>query len=218
MFLDSSLTLSGPRIVFSSLAINHRRGATWMGASGSLMTTPEEYEAEIKIYTWAKLKKLWKAIKDKDTPDWEPGKAFEYMILRSFQLNGAKIHWPYSVKLFGEEVEQIDGSVQFGSLYALVESKDETGNIAITPIAKLRNQLLRRPAGTIGLLFSSRGFTDPAIQLAYFALPQAILLWTGDEVEYALEQKNLVELCEVKYRACVDFGMLDFAVYKGVVS
>lgn len=181
------------------------------------MTTPEEYEAEIKSYTWAKLKKLWKAIKDRDTPDWEPGKAFEYMILRAFELNGATIRWPYPVALFGETVEQIDGSVRFGSHYALVESKDESGNIAITPIAKLRNQLLRRPAGTVGLLSSSRGFTDPAIQLAHFALPQTILLWTGDEVEYALETKKLVESCEVKYRACVDFGIPDFVIHTEAV-
>ena len=30
-------------------------------------------------------------------------------------------------------------------MYWLIESKDESENIAIDPIAKLRNQLLRRP-------------------------------------------------------------------------
>jgi hypothetical protein len=181
------------------------------------MTTPDEYEAEIKTYTWPKLKKLWQAIKNRDTPGWEPGKAFESLILRAFQLNNAEIRWPYSVPLFGEEVEQIDGSVRFGSLYALIESKDEAENITIAPIAKLRNQLLRRPAGTIGLLFSSGRFTAPAIQLAYFTLPQAILLWTGDEVEYALQKKKFVEFCEMKYRICIDTGMPDFSVSAGAV-
>ncbi len=190
-----------------------------VGATGFLMTTSDEYEAEIKTYTWAKLKKLWQAIKNRDTPGWEPGKAFEYLILRSFELDGADIRWPYPVTLAsGEEVEQIDGSIRFGSLYALIESKDEAENIAIAPIAKLRNQLLRRPAGTIGFLFSSRKFTDPAIQLAYFTLPQAILLWTGDEVEYALQRKKFVEFCEMKYRVCVDTGMPDFSVSTGVKS
>jgi hypothetical protein len=181
------------------------------------MTTPEEYEKEIKTYKWPKLRQLWKAIKKQDTPNWEPGKAFEYMILQAMRLNGGEIRWPYSVPLFGEEVEQIDGSVRFDSLYALVECKDENANIAIGPIAKLRNQLLRRPAGTIGLLFSSKEFTEPAVQLAYFTLPQPILLWTGPEVEFALEKKKLLALCQVKYRACVDYGIPDFDVISGAV-
>ena len=66
-----------------------------------------------------------------------------------------------SVSLFGEEVEQIDGSVRMAGLYCLVESKDETDNITIAPIAKIRNQLLRRPSGTIGLVFSTREFEPP---------------------------------------------------------
>jgi hypothetical protein len=55
-------------------------------------------------------------------------------------------------------------------------------------------------------------FTDPAIQLAHFTLPQAVLLWSGDEVEYCMEQKKIVEFCELKFRACVDFGIPDFDV------
>ena len=50
------------------------------------MTRPDEYEAEISTYTWPKLRKLWKAIEDRDTPGWQRGKAFEYFILRAFQL------------------------------------------------------------------------------------------------------------------------------------
>ncbi|OWK45011.1 hypothetical protein FRUB_01342 [Fimbriiglobus ruber] len=103
-------------------------------------------------------------------------------------------------------------------MYSLVESKDEDGNIAIAPIAKLRNQLLRRPAGTFGMVFSSRGFTEPAIQLAHFALPQSILLWTGTQVEYALDNRNICTLCEQKYRMCVDYGLLDFDVTTGAIA
>lgn len=77
--------------------------------------------------------------------------------------------------------------------------------------------MLRRPAGTFGMVFSSHGFTDPASQLAHFALPQSILLWTGDEVEYALNQQNICELCEMKYRMCVDHGMVDFDVTTGAI-
>jgi hypothetical protein len=70
-----------------------------------------------------------------------------------------------------------------------VESKDETADIAIAPVAKLRNQLLRRPSGTIGLLFASGRFTPAAALLAHFTLPQTILLWSRDDVEYCLQKK-----------------------------
>jgi hypothetical protein len=129
------------------------------------------------------------------------------------------VRWPYGVSLYGqtEIVEEIDGSVKVGGLYSLVESKDEDGQIAIAPIAKLRNQLLRRPSGTLGMVFSSRRFTEPAIQLAHFALPQAILLWTGEQVEFALKYENICELFELKFRMCVDYGMLDFDVTTGAI-
>jgi hypothetical protein len=76
----------------------------------------------------------------------------------------------------------------------------------------LRNQLLRRPAGVVGLLFSSRGFTDPAVQLAHFTMPQAILLWSGDEVEFALSNRKIGAFLEMKFRACVDEGMPEYTI------
>src|SRR5438132_10079733 len=110
------------------------------------MPTPEEYEAKIKKVGWPGLQKLWNAVKARDTPGWDKGQAFEYLILRAFELDKGKVRWPYPVEIFGEEVEQIDGSVCVEGLYCLVESKDETAHVAIAPIAKLRNQLLRRPS------------------------------------------------------------------------
>lgn len=177
------------------------------------MPTNEEYETAIKVLGWPQLGELWEMIKAKETPWWGAGKAFEYLVLRMFELDGAEVRWSYGVPLFGDqEVEQIDGSVRIGGLYCLVESKDEVGNIAITPIAKLRNQLLRRPAGTIGLVFSSSAYTLPAIQLAHFALPQAILLWSGNEVEKALGERLICVYAERKFRACVDRGMPDYNI------
>jgi hypothetical protein len=126
------------------------------------MPTNEEYEAEIKKQGWPELRQLWTAIKARDTGWWERGRAFEYLVLRMFHLDNAQVRWSYGVDLLGSaEVEQIDGSLRIGNLYCLVESKDEESNIGIAPIAKLRNQLLRRPASTIGFLFSSQGFTNP---------------------------------------------------------
>ncbi|MGA1133428.1 MAG: hypothetical protein ACO31I_14425 [Prochlorotrichaceae cyanobacterium] len=85
-------------------------------------------------------------------------------------------------------------------------------NLNQTPIAKLRNQLLRRPASTIGLIFSRTGFTEPARQLSYFVSPQTILLWSGEEIEYGLDQKSICELLVRKYRMCVAEGLPDYDI------
>lgn len=181
------------------------------------MPTREEYEAKIATMDWPELRKLWNGIKERNTPDWSPGKAFEYLVLRIFELDGAEVRWPYTVSLQGQQetVEEIDGSVRVGGLYCLIESKDEIRNIAIEPIAKMRNQLLRRPAATFGMLFCTRGYTEGALQLAQFSLPQAILLWTGEQIEYALKEKRICEFLERKYRRCVEGGIIDYDFTEG---
>jgi hypothetical protein len=55
-------------------------------------------------------------------------------------------------------------------LSCLVESKNWGKNVAIGPIDKMRSQLMRRPAGTIGLMLSKKTFTKPAIYLAHFTV------------------------------------------------
>jgi Restriction endonuclease len=72
-----------------------------------------------------------------------------------------------------------------GGLSCLIECKDQDGNIAIDPVAKLRNQMLRRPVGVIGLVFSTAGFTDATKILARYGGNQAILLWNGLDIQYA---------------------------------
>src|SRR4051812_40708911 len=109
----------------------------------------------------------------------------EYLVLRAFQLDGAVVRWPYVVHEDGEEIEQIDGVVYFDSVAGMIECKDTDKPTNIEPVAKLRNQLLRRPSGTIGVVFSRSGFTEAASLLARFIAPQTILLWSGDEVAYA---------------------------------
>lgn len=175
--------------------------------------TAAEYESRIRALDWDGLRLLWAAIQRRDTPGWDSGKAFEYLVLRAFELDQARVRWPYTVDLFGEPIEQLDGAVHARGLSCLVESKDFVEDIAIGPIAKLRNQLLRRPAGTVGLMFSSSDFTSPAIMLAHFVLPQTILLWRGTEVADALEQKRICDLLEVKYRICVEQGMPDYRAH-----
>jgi hypothetical protein len=150
------------------------------------MPTDAEYKAKIQAYdTWDKLGQLWEAIEQGDTPDWADGKAFEYLVLQAFRLDEGRgvIRWPYSVTIENEVVEQIDGFVHIGRFSCIVESKHTTKPIAIAPIAKMRNQLLRRHSGAIGLVFSHAGFTDAAVILARYIAPQAILLWTGREID-----------------------------------
>ncbi|BAY99048.1 hypothetical protein NIES37_30270 [Tolypothrix tenuis PCC 7101] len=168
------------------------------------MTTDAEYQAEIITYDWDNLMILWAEIKAKNTSNfWDKGKALEYLILRAFQLDGAEVAWPYSVKIQDTIVEQIDGVVYTDSLACLIECKDETKEVNIEPIAKLRNQLLRRPAAAIGSVFSCSGFTEAAVTLTGFVAPQTILLWGGQEIEYSLANKCICKFLVKKYRICV---------------
>jgi hypothetical protein len=184
------------------------------------LPTAAEYENKIQLMHWAELRSLWNNIEQRDTVGWEPGKAFEYLVLRAFQLDGADVKFPYRVKFFEEEIEQIDGAIYYAGLSCLVESKDfkDDQNIDVAPISKLRNQLLRRPAGTIGLIFSRTSFTSPAITLCHFSLPQSILLWEGKEMEYALKHERICSQLVQKYRICVEFGQPDYNTRETEVS
>ena len=72
---------------------------------------------------------------------------FEHLILRAFELDGATVRWPFEVSFGDSVVEQIDGAVYAGCLSCLVEAKDSTAPVDVAVLAKLRNQLARRPAG-----------------------------------------------------------------------
>jgi hypothetical protein len=178
------------------------------------MATPEEREVQIKRLKWAGLRKHWAAIQSGNTPGWDPGEAFEYLVLRAFELDKAEVRYPYRVKLFDEQVEEIDGAVHVSGLSCLVESKDLGRDVAIGPIAKLRNQLLRRPNGTVGVMFSSREFTSAAVLLAHFVLPQAILLWTGEELGLSLEEERICPFLSLKLRACIEEGVPYFSPFE----
>ena len=114
--------------------------------------------------------------------------------------------YPYSVRLGGEEVEQIDGLIYTDGCACLVECKDWTDGVSVEPIAKMRNQLMRRHASTIGVVFSHQGFTSPAVILARYVAPQMILLWDGNEVGYALKHRLMRQSLRTKYRFCIEQG------------
>ncbi|MDM8539312.1 restriction endonuclease [Desulfobacterales bacterium HSG17] len=183
------------------------------------MATDSEYQNRIKDYQWKDLSDLWESIKRQNTSGWDDGKAFEYLILQSFLLEGAEIRWPYRVKLNGTEIEQVDGVIYLDNLACLIECKDYNSsqigkkrNINFEPVTKIRSQLMRRPSSTIACVFSSGGFTEPAITLANFTHPQTILLWTGSEVEYCLGKKKFSKSLINKYRKCIEFGIHDYDI------
>lgn len=156
------------------------------------MATPAELEAKIKLLMdWAALRAFWAAIKNADTPEWRDGEALEYLVLLAFELDNSHV--------------------------CLVESKDWGRNVPFGPIAKMRSQLLRRPAGTIGIMFVKEAFTQPAIWLAHFTLPQAILLWPGDELQSALEAGRICDFLRMKHRVRVENGMPDYDIREGAI-
>ncbi len=177
------------------------------------MPTNAEYENSIAQYNWDDLLNLWELIKKREEMvGWEPGKAFEYLILRAFQLEGAKVRWPFEVDVGEEVVEQIDGVIYVDGRSFLIECKDQSQNVNFEPIAKLQSQLTRRPASVIGVIFTSLAFTDPAITLASFISPQTILLWSGAEVDYALQHDYMRQGLIEKYRYAVEYGLPDYNI------
>jgi hypothetical protein len=166
-------------------------------------------EKTIQAMDWADLRELWGKIKTGSDTGWDSGRAFEYLVPRAFQLDGARVRWPYRILLHEEVVEQFDGVVEAAGLYCLLESKDWSKPISIDPIAVLRNQLLRRPAATIGMVFSRSGYAEAALLLAGYLGGQTILLWHPGEITLALNEERIVPLLAAKYRACVESGIHD---------
>ncbi|MEH2040366.1 restriction endonuclease [Nostoc sp.] len=176
------------------------------------MPTAKEYQAKIANYNWDDLVQLWSEIESGDTPGWGAGKALEYLVLRAFGLDGAEVTWPYSVQFDGTSLEQIDGVVYSDCLACIIECKDSNESLNIEAIAKLRNQLLRRPTTSIGSVFSRSGFTVGAITLARYISPQTILLWGGKEIKYSLYNKYIRRSLIKKYRYCVEYGLPDYDI------
>ncbi len=167
---------------------------------------------EIKQLKWSGLRKLWKSIALGEAP-LPAGKALEHLVLRAFQLDKAVVTWPYDVSLRdiggdgGTAFEQIDGVLYFEHFECLVECKDYSDNVGPDAVAKLRNQLLRRPGRVVGAIFCRRGYTDAAVALARFAAPASIVLWTGDDIRHALDREAIRGSFVQKYRYLVERGV-----------
>lgn len=148
--------------------------------------------------------------------NWPPGIAFEHIVLRAFEIEQATVSWPYSVRLGNRIIEQIDGAVYWGGLACLVESKDYNIPINIEPIAKLKTQLSRRPAATLGIVFSRHGYTGPAKELTRLLNPLNILLWEYEEFEQCIAASTMCRALSTKYQYAVEFGIPDYDIRQGL--
>lgn len=170
------------------------------------MTRATDYADRIRLLDWEGLRELWDSSATGRSAGWPPGKAFEYLVLRAFELDGATVRWPFEVMLGNSVIEQIDGAVYVDPLSCLVEAKDSMAPVDIAVLAKLRTQLARRPAGVLGAVFSRTSFTNSAIALARYFAPQTVLLWSGREVEECLREERIAAVLLAKYRECVEEG------------
>ena len=131
-------------------------------------------------------------------------------MIRSFELEGAEVAYPFTVQMGGMIVEQIDGAVHTNGRSCLIECKDQAGTVNIDPIAKLKNQLSRRPNGVIGSMVSSTSFTEATVYLSQYNMNQAVLLWNSDDITYGLTQQFMSRGLFRKYWYCVQTGKTDY--------
>lgn len=124
------------------------------------IATSIEYEENIRGLDKEQLQMLWtrhaQGTFDKDF--WKSGKLLEYFVLRAFEIEGAKVTYPYSVRAGAKkfELEQIDGAIHIDGFHCLTECKDYAKNsIDVVPLAKMRNQLARRHLSPIDLHLTS---------------------------------------------------------------
>lgn len=174
---------------------------------------PTDYIAKIRKFDTAELVTMLQNIKAGKPPrGWASGKAFEHIILRGFDIEKAEVIWPYDVPHAAYTIEQMDGVVYYSGLACLVEAKDYGTTVNVEPIAKLRNQLMRRPPGTLGLVFARSDYTQPMKELTRMMNPLQILLWEYEELEESLQKRRMCQALLLKYRKAVEFGMPDFNV------
>lgn len=178
------------------------------------MVADKEYVERVKDYGWSDVAALWDDVKLCTTPGWDPGKALEYVVLKGFELSGAKVRWPYRVTYEDRGfVEQVDGMIYSDGISAIVECKDYSRPLTRSkrpvckdPIATLLTHLMRRPSGLIGCLFVSGKYTDAAQALVNYIKPSTILCWTGDDIDYCVNHRDFALGLRRKYRACLEEG------------
>lgn len=156
---------------------------------------------------------LWVAMRRGDSTAFAPGKALEYLIIRSFELEQCRVEYAFEVNLLGNVIEQIDGFVEIEGTGFLCECKDTPShNVSFDPIAKMVARLNRRPSSDVGAIIATSEFTEPALVLANFTFPRTVLLWNVDEIEYALKKQYFRAGMKAKLRQAQMRGISDYNI------
>ncbi len=178
------------------------------------MVADREYIERVRDYGWEDVAGLWNDVLQCSTPGWDAGKALEYLVLKGFELSGAKVRWPFTVTHDDKKIiEQVDGMIYSGGISAIVECKDYSKPstrskrpVCKGPIATLLAHLMRRPSPLIGCLFVSGNYTESAQVMVNSIKPATILCWTGDDIDFCLNQRDFALGLRRKYRACMEEG------------
>jgi hypothetical protein len=172
----------------------------------------DEYAERVLGLDRAGVVKTWEELQAGQTPPgWPPGRLLEYLLLRGFQLEGARVKWPFQV-YYGFSVEQLDGVVHCGERTWLLECKHQWEPVDAQPLFKLKWQLVRRP-GVVGALFSTGSFTKSAKALAHLLPPANVLLWEGKEIDLALRHGKLVAGMRKKLEFAAERGFSDLELF-----
>ncbi len=175
-----------------------------------------DYIARIATDDTAELSRMLDTLAEgRQVRGWARGKAFEHIILQAFALEGAEVRWPFEVREGRHAIEQIDGAVYCDGLFCLIESKDYADAINVEPVAKLRNQLARRPAGTLGLIFARSGYTPSAKYLVKMHTPLNILLWEFEELRMAIADQKMRAALQTKFKYAVEQALPDYNIERG---
>jgi len=172
--------------------------------------TAGDLEAEARTWEREDLIRIWENLQARQpVKRWEAGKAFEYLVVRAFEIDGLRARWPYAVTYRQKLgiVEQNDGLVYLGERAFLLESKDHTDALAIEAVAKLRFRLESRPPGTMSVLFTARSFSLATEVFSQFAAPLNVILWRGQDLDYALRRGSMASGLQAKFEAATERGI-----------
>ncbi|WP_224243591.1 hypothetical protein [Hyalangium gracile] len=169
-----------------------------------------EYRERVARLDIAGLRRMWEVLSVGDNlSGWPPGRALEYLVLRAFQLEGAEVTWPYEVRRRGVLLEQVDGAIYVDGVTCLIETKAQSEPIDFMAISRMKARLMRRPRTVIGAVFSVGEFTQAALHLVECLPPPDVLLWTGDDIRWALEWQAMREGLRRKLRHAIEQGFVD---------
>lgn len=169
-----------------------------------------DMETEAKGWSRDDLLRVWEDIKARRPIDgWPRGKAFEYFVVRAFDIEGLRVKWPYEVTYRQKLgiVEQNDGFIYLGERPFLIESKDVSDPLEVESVAKLRFRLEARPPGTMSVLFNSTKFSLATEVFAQFAVPLNVVLWRGQDFDSVLPTASMAAGLQAKLDAATERGI-----------